>query len=114
MAVLWLLLLRCRLGKSNVHIVYAWRKMTFLLWGCRPFSSLETFSSSFIWDPRLSPMDGCEHPLLYMPGTSRAFQERAISCQGQEAGVGELVSRGRERIWGKGVFGEETRYRYEG
>jgi hypothetical protein len=28
-----------------------------------PFSSLGPFSSSFIGDPVLSPMDGCEHPL---------------------------------------------------
>ncbi|KRY62195.1 hypothetical protein T4D_14097 [Trichinella pseudospiralis] len=25
-----------------------------------------TFSSSFIGDPELSPMDGCEHPPLYL------------------------------------------------
>jgi hypothetical protein len=31
----------------------------------------------------LCPMDVCEHPLLYLPGTGRASQETAISgsCQ---------------------------------
>jgi hypothetical protein len=33
------------------------------------FNSLGTFSSSFTGDPVLSPMDGCEHPLLYLSGT---------------------------------------------
>jgi hypothetical protein len=41
-----------------------------------PSSSLGTFSSSFIVDPVLCPMDGCEHPLLYLSG--RASQETAI------------------------------------
>jgi hypothetical protein len=31
-----------------------------------PFSFLGTFSSSFIGDPMLSPMDGCEHPFLFV------------------------------------------------
>ena len=30
-----------------------------------PFNSLGTFSSFFIGDPVLHPMDVCEHPLLY-------------------------------------------------
>jgi hypothetical protein len=42
------------------------------------FSSLGTFSGSFIGDPVLHPMDGCEHPLLYLPGTGRAPQETAV------------------------------------
>jgi hypothetical protein len=48
-----------------------------------PFSSLGTFSSSFIGDPVLCPIDDCEHPLLYFPGTGIASQETAIlgSCQ---------------------------------
>jgi hypothetical protein len=37
------------------------------------------FSSSFIGDPVLHPMDGFEHPLLYLPGTGRASQEKALS-----------------------------------
>ena len=48
-----------------------------------PFSSLGTFSSSFIGDPVFHPIDDCEHPLLYLPGTDIASQETAISgsCQ---------------------------------
>jgi hypothetical protein len=38
-----------------------------------PFSFLGPFSSSFIGDPMLSPMDGCECLLLYLSGTGRAF-----------------------------------------
>jgi hypothetical protein len=33
-----------------------------------PFSSSGTFSSSFIRGPVFHPIDGCEHPLLYLPG----------------------------------------------
>jgi hypothetical protein len=52
------------------------------------FSSLSTFSSSFIRDPVLSPMDDCAHPMLYLPGTGRASQETAISGSCQQALVG--------------------------
>jgi hypothetical protein len=51
-----------------------------------PFSSLGTFSSSFIRDPVLCPMGGCEHPFLYLPG--RASQETARSGSCQQALVG--------------------------
>jgi hypothetical protein len=44
-----------------------------------PFSSLSPFSSSSIGDPVLSPIDGCEHPLLYLSSTGTASQEKAIS-----------------------------------
>ena len=44
-----------------------------------PFSSLGTFSSSFIGDPVLRPIDDCEHLLLYLPGTGIASYETAIS-----------------------------------
>jgi hypothetical protein len=44
-----------------------------------PFSSLGTFSSSFIGGPLFHPIDNCEHPLLYLPGTGIASQETAIS-----------------------------------
>ena len=44
-----------------------------------PFSSLGTFSSSFIGDPVFHPIDDCEHPLLHLPGTSIASYETAIS-----------------------------------
>ena len=53
-----------------------------------PYSSLGTFSSSFIGDPVLHPMDDCEHPLLYMSGTGRASRETAISVSCQQALVG--------------------------
>jgi hypothetical protein len=43
------------------------------------FSSLGTFSSSFIRGPVFHPIDDCEHPLLYLPGTGIASQERAIN-----------------------------------
>jgi hypothetical protein len=35
------------------------------------------------------PIDDCEHPLLYLPGTGRASQETAISgsCQQNLAGI---------------------------
>jgi hypothetical protein len=33
-----------------------------------PFSSLGTFSSSFLRGPVFHPIDDCEHPLLYLPG----------------------------------------------
>ena len=38
-----------------------------------------TFSSSFIGDPVLHPMNDYEHPPLYLPGTGRGPQETAIS-----------------------------------
>jgi hypothetical protein len=52
------------------------------------FSSLGTFSGSFIGDLVLCPMDDCEHPLLYLPGTGRVPQEIAISDSCQQALVG--------------------------
>jgi hypothetical protein len=54
-----------------------------------PFSSLGTFSSSFIGGPVFHPIDDCEHPLLYLLGTGTASQERAISgsCQQNLAGI---------------------------
>jgi hypothetical protein len=54
----------------------------FLLWGFSPLQLPGYFSGSFIGDLVLHPMDGCEHPLLYLPGTGRALQVTAISgCQ---------------------------------
>jgi hypothetical protein len=54
-----------------------------------PFSSLGTFSSSSIGGPVFHPIDDCEHPLLYLPGTGIASQETAISgsCQQDLAGI---------------------------
>jgi hypothetical protein len=54
-----------------------------------PFSSLGTFSSSFIRDPVFHPKDDCEHLLLYLPGIGIDSQERAMSgsCQQNLAGI---------------------------
>ena len=57
-----------------------------------PFSFLGTFSSSFIGDPVISPMDDCEHPLVYLPSTGRASQETAISGSCQQNLVGICIS----------------------
>ena len=43
-----------------------------------PFSSLGTFSSSFIRGSVFYPIDDYEHPLLYLPGTGIASPGRAI------------------------------------
>jgi hypothetical protein len=53
------------------------------------FSSLGTFSSSPIVGPVFHPIDDCEHPLLYLPGSGIASQETAISgsCQQNLAGI---------------------------
>jgi hypothetical protein len=58
-----------------------------------PFTSLGTFSSSFIRGPVFHPIDDCEHPLLYLPGTGIASQERTMSgsCQQNLSGI-RLVS----------------------
>jgi hypothetical protein len=58
-----------------------------------PFRSLNTFSSSFIGDPVLRPMDGSKHPLLYLSGTGRASQETVIlgSCQQALVGIHNSV-----------------------
>jgi hypothetical protein len=62
-----------------------------------PFSSLGTFSSSFIGGPVFHPIDDYEHPLLYLPGTGIASQETAISgsCQQNLAGICNSVW-----VWG--------------
>jgi hypothetical protein len=54
-----------------------------------PFSSLSTFSSSFIRGPVFYTIDDCEHPLLYLPGTGIASQEIAISgsCKQNLSGI---------------------------
>ena len=67
---------------------YWWFRLFFLLWGCKPFSSLGPFSSSAIGDPVLSPLVGCEHPPLYFSGTGKASQETDISGSCQLALVG--------------------------
>ena len=40
------------------------------------------------WDLVLSPMDGYEHPTLYLSGTGRVSQETAISGSCQQGLVG--------------------------
>jgi hypothetical protein len=54
-----------------------------------PFSSLGTFSSSFIGGPVFYPIDDCEHPLLCLPGPGIASYEAAISgsCRQNLAGI---------------------------
>jgi hypothetical protein len=62
--------------------------------GAGPFSSLGTFSSSSIGGLVFHLIVDCEHPLLYLPGTSIASQETAISGSFQPnlAGVCNGVS----------------------
>jgi hypothetical protein len=50
---------------------------------------LLTFSSYSIGGPVFHPIDDCEHPLLYLPGTAMASQETAISgsCQQNLSGI---------------------------
>ena len=52
--------------------------------GADPFSSFGTFSSSSIGGPVFHPIDDCEHPLLYLPGTGIASHESAISGSFQQ------------------------------
>ena len=58
-----------------------------------PFSSLGTFSRSFIGGPVFHLIDDCEHPLLYLPGTGIASQEIGISesCQQNLVGISNSV-----------------------
>jgi hypothetical protein len=53
------------------------------------FSSLGTFSSSFIRGPVFHPIDDCEYPLLYLPGIGVDLQERTLSrsCKQNLAGI---------------------------
>ena len=55
------------------------------------FSSLGTFSSSSIGGPVYHPVDDCEHPLPYLPGTGIASQEKAISGSCQQNFIGNGV-----------------------
>ena len=73
----------------------------FLLWGFSPLQLPGYFSGSFIGDLVLHPIDYCEHPLLYLPGTGRASKETAISDSCQQALVGIcLVSVFDGCLWG--------------
>ena len=53
------------------------------------FSSLGTFSSPSIGGPVFHSIDDCEHPLLHLPGTGIASQDRAMSgsCQQNLSGI---------------------------
>jgi hypothetical protein len=62
--------------------------LMFLLWGFRPLQLLGYFLSSFIGDFVLCPMDNCEHPLPYLPGSGTGPQKSAISGSCQQAFVG--------------------------
>ena len=53
--------------------------LLFHLQGCRSLQLLGTSSSSYIGGPVFHPIDDCEHPLMYLPGTGIASQETAIS-----------------------------------
>ena len=59
----------------------------FLYGVANPLSSFSSFSNSSIGNPTLSPMIGCEHPPLYLSGSSRSSQEIAISGSYQQAKV---------------------------
>ena len=48
------------------------------------FSSLGTFSSSFIRGSVFHPIDNCEHPLLYLPDIGIDSQEKALSGSFQQ------------------------------
>jgi hypothetical protein len=86
-----------RLGHPLLHI-----QLETQLWGllvssyrcffyrvADPFSSLVTFSSSFIRGRVFHPIDDCEHPLLYLTGIGLDSQERAMpgSCQQSLSGI---------------------------
>ena len=58
------------------------------------FSSLGTFSSSYIGDPVFHPIDDCEHPLPYLPGSGIASQETAISGSYQQILLGDAIVSG--------------------
>jgi hypothetical protein len=66
-----------------------------------PFSSLGTFSSSFIGDPMFHPIDDCEHPLLDLLGIGIASQKTAISgsCQENLVGICNNIC-----VWGWWLF----------
>jgi hypothetical protein len=57
-----------------------------------PFSSLGSFSSSSIGGLVFHPIDGCEHPLLYLPGTGIASYETAITGSLQQNLAGTCKS----------------------
>ena len=73
-----------------------------LLQDCKPLHLLGYFLQLLHKGPcALHPMDDCEHPLLYSPGTGKVQQETAISGSYQLALVGTcLVSGFCGCLWG--------------
>jgi hypothetical protein len=66
--------------------VGGWMVDIVLPMGLQTPSAPSVFSlNSFIWDPVLSPMVGCQQPRLYLSGSVRASQETALSGSCQEA-----------------------------
>jgi hypothetical protein len=90
-----------RLGHSLLHMQLEKQALVVLVssYCCsshragNPFSSLGTFSSSFIGEHVFHPIDDCEHPLLYLPGIGKTSQERAMSgsCQQNLSGIWNSV-----------------------
>jgi hypothetical protein len=67
-----------------------------------PFSSLGPFSSSYIGDPVISQMVGCEESPLYLSGPGRASQKTAISgsCQQGLVGIHNSIIVGLVTVYG--------------
>ena len=69
-----------------------WLILLFFLWGCNPFSSVSPFSNSSTGNPMISPIVGCEHPLLYLSASGRASRETNIPNSCQQALLGNCNS----------------------
>jgi hypothetical protein len=65
-----------------------------------PFSSLGPFSSSFIQDPMPSPMDVCEHPLLYCEALAESIRRELYQAPASNHLLAStMVSRFSDCIW---------------
>ena len=73
---------------------------------CKILQLLSSFLKLLHWGPYAFPMDNCEHLLLYLSGTGRASQERAISGSYQEALVGIPVVLKNAGFCGYGMLSE--------
>jgi hypothetical protein len=71
------------------------------------FNSLGIFCSSFIRGPMFHPIDDCEHPLLYLPGTAIASQETAISGSCQQNLCAEILT---ESWFSKNYYWQSSQY----
>ena len=79
----------------------------FLLLGFSPPQLPGYFSGSFFGDLVIHPMDDCEHPLLYFPGSGWASQETAISASCKQALIGIcLVTGFGDCLWGESQEGQ--------